>query len=304
VNNPKFQIAPEFMRRHFMPDDRLCVAMIRRKESGVAEVKQEFMTAREAVSERMQAHLRGANVSGADIYVSANTLRDGSTTRTKADIAEVRHLYLDVDSGGRKAVEAILAADGMPRPHTIVETSPDRHQLFWQVEQFKLAEAEQWMKGIARQHGADPAATDASRFLRVPGFRNCKYQEPHYVRDVTERFGARGEKVYQPEDFPVPVADRQPLQDAPQFGDRVSAQRTGSIIGKCNENDYAFACRALERGWNETVIAQRIANHRRDDGKHPNLQNYAERTVKAAKRKVATQPSVSRPQYTGSDRSR
>jgi hypothetical protein len=304
MNNPKFQIAPEFIKRHFLPEDRLCVAMIKRKESGIAEVKQEFMTAREAVSDRMQAHLRGANVSGADIYVSANTLRDGATTRTKADISEVRHLYLDVDSGGRKAVEAILAADGMPRPHTIVETSPGRHQLFWQVEGFKLEQAEQWMRGISRQYEADPAATDAARFLRVPGFRNCKYTEPHYVRDVTERFGARGEKVYQPEDFPVPVSDCQPVQGAPQFGDRVSAQRTGSITGKCNENDYAFACRALERGWNRDVVAQKIAEYRTPDGKHPNPKDYAERTVKAAWRKVATQPSVSRPQHNGSDRSR
>lgn len=42
--------------------------------------------------------------------------------------------------------------------------------------------------------------TDCSRVLRLPGFRNCKYEKPHYVKDIHEEPGLR---TYGPQDFPA-----------------------------------------------------------------------------------------------------
>ena len=44
----------------------------------------------------------------------ANTIKPEATGRTKNDVDQIRHLYLDVDVGGREAVDKILAVEGMP----------------------------------------------------------------------------------------------------------------------------------------------------------------------------------------------
>ena len=67
-------------------------------------VKQEFGTAGEIAAPGYQAHLRAANAAEADIYLTVNTLKPESFTRTKDDIHTVRHVYLDVDGGGMEAV--------------------------------------------------------------------------------------------------------------------------------------------------------------------------------------------------------
>lgn len=41
------------------------------------------------------------------IYISQNSLRESATGRTKAEIAAIRHVYLDLDNDGPKALAAI-----------------------------------------------------------------------------------------------------------------------------------------------------------------------------------------------------
>lgn len=42
-------------------------------------------------------------------------------------------------------------------------------------------EAETLQKAMVTEFGGDPAATDSSRVLRLPGFQNKKYQRDHQV---------------------------------------------------------------------------------------------------------------------------
>ncbi len=91
------------------------------RQSG--EVRQKFATADKIGSPPFQAHLRAANASGKDVYISMNTVAREATGRTKADIETIRHIYLDIDVGGRAAVDKILNAEDMPNSHHILNTS-------------------------------------------------------------------------------------------------------------------------------------------------------------------------------------
>ena len=173
----------------------MAVVLIDRRSG---EVSQKFATAEKIASPQFQAHLRAENARGKDVYISMNTVTLEATGRTKADIETIRHIYLDIDVGGRAAVDKILNADGMPNPHHVLNTSPDKFQVIWSVEDFEKQAAENTLRGMAAQYGADLAVTDCSRVLRLPGFRNCKYEKPHYVKDIHEEPGLR---TYGPHDF-------------------------------------------------------------------------------------------------------
>ena len=280
--NERGRIPHEFLRVNYNRDDRLAVVTIERGLDGQAgRVHHYFKTAEEMASPEFQRMLRAANANGRDIYLTPNTLRDGATGRTKADVEEIRHIYLDVDVGGPEAVERILKAEGMPNPHHVLETSPGKHQILWQVEGFSKEQAEQTLRNLAAAHGADPAVTDCSRVLRIPGFRNCKYPDrPHYVRDVHQDPSSG---VYRPQDFPkYPEVERA----AATPGKRQRFSGSGEISQ--SEKDWAYALRQLERGTDPAVIRANIESYRQDKA---NPRYYAQRTVSRAQARLAANGS-------------
>jgi RepB DNA-primase from phage plasmid/Transposase len=110
-----------------------------------------------------------------------NPLKNDAATRTKEDIESIKHVYLDVDHGGSEALEAIENSSAVPKPNYVLNSSPDKHQVVWKVEGMDLEEAEDLLHAMAREFGGDPAATDATRVLRLPGFANKKYDTDFYV---------------------------------------------------------------------------------------------------------------------------
>lgn len=79
----------------------------------------------------------------------------------------------------------------------LVNTSADRWQVVWKVEGFGSDDAERLMRHLARETGADPAATDSSRVLRLLGFLSHKHGAPFLVR-----VQPRATKTYNPNHFP------------------------------------------------------------------------------------------------------
>ena len=98
-------IPVRYIRENFRPNDRIAVVLIRKETHRVV---QRVATAERIASAEFQAWLRQENASRFEVYVSMNALKDGSRSRTKEDIAEVRHLYLDFDDNGTAAVQALL----------------------------------------------------------------------------------------------------------------------------------------------------------------------------------------------------
>ena len=263
---PGFEVPSHYIRAHYEPDDRLCVALIRR-EDGHAVIRQKFAEARAICSPKYQAHLRAANAHGADVYLSVNTIQAGARNRTKADIHQVRHLFVDIDERGPEVVKAILASD-LPKPSAVIESSKDRFQVLWSVDGFSKDQAEAAVRNIARRFGADEAVWDCARVLRVPGFRNTKREEPFYARLVT---GERSAHVLTPKDFPAfPALER-----------TVVAKKVSAAGGRSqSEKDWAYALRSLERGVSPAVIAADIEAFRIRNKQDPH--RYAERTVEKA----------------------
>ena len=272
---PNFDLPGRYLRENFARVDRLAVVLI---DHNNGEVKQKLATAEKIASPRFQAYLRAENARGKDVYISMNTVRPEAAGRTKADIETIRHIYLDIDLGGRAALDKVLHADGIPNPHHVLNTSPDKYQVIWSVDRFEKQAAENTLRGMAAQYGADPAATDCSRVLRLPGFRNCKYEKPHYVKDVHE---LPGERTYTPSDFPAYEVERHfsvPLEVRQHSG--------GTGKGSQSERDWSYALRALERGESPEVVEAKIEQFRQDKR---NPRDYAHRTVSRA---LAQQRSI------------
>ena len=290
---PDFEVPIRYLRENFDRADRLAVVLI---ERGTEKVEQKLAIAEQIAQPKYQAHLRAANASGKDVFISMNTLKAEATGRTKADVDIIRHLYLDVDDGGRGAVDRILNDARMPNPHHVLETSPGKHQIVWQVDGFDKAEAEAMLRNLAARHGSDPAATDCSRVLRLPGFRNCKYEQAHYVKEIHEK---PAERVYRPEDFPRYEISHE------NFSRAANPQRRAGRGNSQSERDYAYALRHLEWGEEPAAIERAIADFRRWDKRKP--EEYARRTVMNARlwlagRGVAISTEGTQPEQSGMER--
>jgi hypothetical protein len=260
------QTANEFLTRCFHPGET--VALLLRKESP-ASTTQRIVTLEQATAPRYLAWLRYENHNGANVYVAANPLRSGSRKRTKDCIAEVRHLYLDIDVDGDQRIAALMESESLPVPSAILSTSPDKYQVLWRVEGFDFDQQENTLKLLAIAFGGDSACTDRNRVLRVPGFRNCKYDPAHLV---TVEYPS--ESTYRPADFRL---DESVLDSALPL---VWAARTYPR-GKNthSEQDWAWAVQQLSLGEDAGELTLSLASRRSDK---PNPMYYAQRTIDIA----------------------
>jgi hypothetical protein len=126
---------------------------------------------------------------------------------------------------------------------------------------------------MAAEFGGDPAATDATRVLRVPGFANKKYEADFYVE-----FRRESTETYHLHDFKLHIDS----QDSPRrnYDNRVKRNSSPQPHLSQSEHDWAFAKRALARGDDPEMVIQRIADYRSQDKADPTY--YARHTVEKA----------------------
>jgi hypothetical protein len=160
--------------------------LLHRRSGGVI---QRIVEAEEIASDETLQWLARKNGEGFEVYVGMNALKAEAQGRTKADIADIRHLSLDLDRDAEAALSGLQARDDTPEPNRVLDTSPGKLQVVWKVDRFTLDGAESLQRRLAGEFGADLAATDAARVLRLPGFLNHKYESPHAVavRALSER---------------------------------------------------------------------------------------------------------------------
>jgi len=171
--------AREFLGAAFEPSDRLAI-LLRSRVRG--ETVQRITTAERIAEPSFQRWLNFKNDrEGADIYVEMNPLKPDARTRTKEDILSIRHLYLDLDHDGAATLASLEQSPLVPGPNYVLATSPDKFQVIWRVEDLAQDQAEALLRAMAREFGGDPAATDSTRVLRLPGFGNRKYPETFTV---------------------------------------------------------------------------------------------------------------------------
>ena len=261
--------ASDYILDNFDATDRVAILVLNRQSR---ETIQRITTAKKAASPEFQAWLRFKNANGSDIYLGMNPLRQHAWTRTKDDIVAIRHVYLDLDHGGQDGLKSVEDSAATPPPNYVLTTSPGKYQVVWRVEEMSLEEAETLLHAIARKFDGDPAATDACRVLRLPGFANKKYASDFYVE-------ARklNEDIYQLRDFKLHLG----TQDSPRHNYHERAKHASSprVLSQ-SEYDWAFAKRALSRGEAPDEVVRQIASYRANDKHDP--QDYATRTVTKA----------------------
>ena len=272
-----FEIPGRYLRMNYEREDWLAMVLIHRAS---ASLKQEFATAATIATPHYQAYLRSANASGADVYLTVNSLRSSVSSRRKSDIENVRHVFLDLDGGGRTAVDRVVNAAGMPNPHHILCTSPGKHQILWSVENFGKDQAEALVRTMAKRFQADQAVWDVARVLRLPGFRNHKYKEfVHFVDDLQKNPPAV--RAYTPADFPKFAESEEEWIQSPRLS-KTSAAKAG--ISQ-SERDWAYVMKALKQGADPGQLQLYLEQSRPDK---PNPRYYAHRTIAKAVRVLAS----------------
>jgi hypothetical protein len=271
------KMASDYLLDNFDRCDRLAVVLLHKRAGTVV---QRLAAAERIAAPDFQAWLRLKNTAQNEVYISMNALRPDAHGRTKADVDVIRHVYLDFDERGTEAVENLLKRPDLPQPNYLLNSSPDKWQVVWRVDGFTKDQAEELQRRLARETGADPAATDCSRVMRLPGFYNHKYVQKHFIGVQT-----LSKDVYGPDRFPKFPADER----TPRSGTRDFARRSSAQQGRLSqsERDWAFAKRALARGEPESLVVTAIAVHRRFDKHNP--QAYAELTVRKAAESLAAE---------------
>jgi hypothetical protein len=270
---PKDVLTPaEYIRANFASSDRIAL-LVRNAKRG--ETTQRISTVAKITDTAFQDWMRYKNDrDGCDIYVGMNALKAAAFTRTKQDVLAVRHLYADLDHDGSASLAAIEKSSLVPAPNYVLNTSPDKYQVIWRVEDIDPVRAEALLRAIAREFDGDHAATDAARVLRVPGFMNKKYDQDFLVSAQHH-----SDRIYHARDFklrsePVDPGHRQ-LRRSPSQKDRSEPRPISQ-----SERDWAHVKSALAGGADPEELITRLAHSRANDKSDP--QYYARLTVTKA----------------------
>ena len=278
---PRALLAREYVLELHEPNDTVAVLLRNRR---LGQTLQRIASAETIASPGFQRWLTDQNRAGSDVFIGMNPLKDGASSRTKDSLKEIRHVYLDLDEDADAAMADVRNSLDAPAPNFVLDTSPGKHQVVWKIEGVDMEQAETLLRSLANRFGGDPAATDATRVLRMPDFVNRKYGNgPEFVVRVQQE----SSHVYSLRDFTVP-------EDSPEAPRRIedgnSSTRSVARGHKSqSEADWAYAKRALARGDDPEQVMRRIADYRADDKYDPDY--YARRTVTKAQRQLAADKS-------------
>ena len=260
------KIAGDFLTRCFQTGETIAILLRRQSPRNTV---QRIVKLESAVTSRYLSWLAHENASGANIYVAANPICPGSRKRTKQSIAEIRRLYLDLDTDGDAKLGLLRSSNSVPVPSAIISTSSGKYQVLWRVDGFTFALQETTLKLLAIGFGGDPACTDCCRVLRVPGFLNQKYDPAQLV--TVEYLS---DSTLTPEDFRLETFQPEPRHLSDPIDARTAhGKRTNS------ERDWAWVLDELAQGKDALKLTCTLADRRTDK---PNPLYYAQRTVDVA----------------------
>lgn len=242
----------QFLRTAYEAEDWIAV-FLKRYDTGEAAQRVGPVTLFQQAN--VQAWLRLMNARHFNLFCSVNAVTPGRRSRTRDAVCAIRHVFVDVDHDGRGVLATINARRDLPPPSYVLHSSPDRVHVFWRATGFSKSAAEHLQKYLARELGADPAATPCSQTTRMPGFLSYKYAPPVLVR---AKYG-RTTRVYTPADFPTPPAATraaraptvrvQPSTDVIERARRYLAALPPAVSGQHGDVTTFRACCRLVRGF-------------------------------------------------------
>ena len=163
-------------------------------------------------------------------------LRNGNNG-TKEGILEIPALWVDLDGSPLKKV-----SESPWKPSAVIQTSPEKFHIYWKFREAaskeETAKVENYLRRLAAYFGGDPAATDASRILRVPGTLNHKNSPPFPVSVYSHC-----DIEYDPSDFDdLPEVEQTPQDGTPAFspGDRLKKIMECRFLQHCDKDRMAL----------------------------------------------------------------
>jgi hypothetical protein len=136
---------------------------------------------RHGLLERLLRKMCELSERGYGIYVAINET-DGSGKRTVDHIIRVRACFVDLDGAPLTNSQRLQL-----RPHIVVTTSSGRYHLHWRVQGVGRDEFTSLQRRLARLMNGDPAVSDLSRVMRLPGFPHQKREPFMIVAQYSER---------------------------------------------------------------------------------------------------------------------
>jgi hypothetical protein len=262
----------EYIRANFQPSDRIAI-LVRNRRRG--ETIQRISSVDKVAGVSFQDWMRYKNEKdGCDVYVGMNALKPQAHTRTKDDILAIRHLYVDLDQDGSTSLAAIEKSNLVPPPSYVLNTSPDKYQVIWKVEDIAPGQAEGLQHAMARQFDGDHAATDSARVLRIPGFLNKKYEQDFRVTIQTQTDRTHHLRDFKVRAEPVDSDYRQP-RNSPRKTETSEPRPLSQ-----SERDWAYVKSSLASGADPDELIVQLAHSRAADKSDP--QYYARLTVTKA----------------------
>jgi RepB DNA-primase from phage plasmid len=140
-------------------------------------------------------------VAGTKIGFAVKPLRSVSRKFTKAWIATVRDLCIDFDISGHANLTSIRASDAIPAPSAFISTLPGKYQVLLRTDCKTLEWQEGTPKLLSMTIESAPLGTNCKRVLRLPGFRNCRYDPAYPVN-----FKYPSDSTWTPGDFRLDIA--------------------------------------------------------------------------------------------------
>ena len=169
----------EYFNALFEPEDLLCISLLHKTKTfanGLPLMVNKFVQMSKVIAPAGIKRLTKLNHEN-NIFCSMAVFTPGTSKRVKDNIANVDRVFIEADENGEAvlaAVRASVAAKEIPPPTIVVESSPAKFQFIWATENFDVATQVAINRTLQQKFGTDPASTDATRVLRVPGFRNLK----------------------------------------------------------------------------------------------------------------------------------
>jgi len=267
----------------YAPADRIALCLIK----GQA-VQHRFLAVKDIG--KFIPFLQAMNCQGWNIYITPSVLKAGVKNRTKDSfMPEQDVIYVDTDK--KQAMEKVRSE--YPYPTLVVKTSIGHYHIYWKLdEKISVGDQEGLMKHITQDIGADPAATDVSRVLRLPGFW---HKDKNNTVDIVF---SRDEKV-QYKSFPsvltrsaIPTL---PTKSTPKERERGGVQKrdiyVSDIMGRDgeklifpskSEEDWYLVNKWLRQGVSREECIQRLKVRRA--GEKKDVDYYAKKTMEKAER--------------------
>ena len=118
-----------------------------------------------------------------NVFYCANDPGQGNHAQ-QGDISVMRLIYQDCDDLEYAAIEPEIADR---QAHSVIESSPGKRQRIWHIEDIDAFRHRAVHDHMCARRYHDPSTHGAHRLLRLPGFRNWKYEDGPVARLIAQR---------------------------------------------------------------------------------------------------------------------